>query len=132
MRRLLKSFDRLKKDGEVLHTLNIRQLHKIRIKAKYLRYALEFFTSVLEEKHVLKDWHGLLQELTRLQKALGMRNDIDMTEKLLSRLMLNAEGKLQDETVQTIRLWNSLRIAKADKQVSKAWRAFVQTNPVIA
>jgi inorganic triphosphatase YgiF len=52
--------------------LDIKDLHRLRIAIKRLRYALEFFTPIYPTKPIKRD----LQRLTRLQDDLGLINDL--------------------------------------------------------
>jgi CHAD domain-containing protein len=58
------------------------ELHKLRIDCKKFRYALEFFTSLLDRAKV----DGLLEIMKRLQDLLGDHNDLVVQELDLVRL----------------------------------------------
>ncbi|HZT56998.1 MAG TPA: CHAD domain-containing protein, partial [Pyrinomonadaceae bacterium] len=69
---ILRSWEELRGRGaDIYRPLKSKRLHKIRIAAKRLRYALELFSACFDG---LKD---LAHELAELQKALGSLHDCD-------------------------------------------------------
>jgi CHAD domain-containing protein len=87
---ILRSWDELRGRGaDIYRPLKSKRLHKVRIAAKRLRYALELFCACFDG---LKE---LAHELAELQKALGNLHDCDewMREcgKYLSRFDSRAE-----------------------------------------
>ncbi len=71
-------------------SLNIEQWHGLRICAKRLRYALDFFRSFYDPKEVKR----LLDGLGEIQDSLGGLNDADTGRKLLAQA-LAAAGKTE-------------------------------------
>ncbi len=64
------------------HTANAGQRHRIRIAAKRLRYAVEFFTSLYAPRKVRR----FAKEVARLQQTLGELNDAAVAQELLRDL----------------------------------------------
>lgn len=126
---LNKSYKKLWGTGKTLHDLSARQQHKVRINAKNLRYALEFFLQVLIDKNSSIPLHEFLNKLTTLQKALGLYNDITITNKLTTMLATQSSDANLSEAIQTLNQWNQSRCVKANKLVRRSWRAFRQANP---
>ena len=54
--------------------------HKLRIQAKKLRYAVEFFSCLFKNKRLVKRRNQFLRQLERLQEGLGDLNDIAVHE----------------------------------------------------
>ena len=79
---LQKWHKRLKKRAKRLATLSSDERHRVRITAKKLRYASEFFSSLYVHKRVRR----YLSALAELQEVLGMLNDAATTERLLQEL----------------------------------------------
>jgi CHAD domain-containing protein len=79
---LQKWHKRLKKRGKQIVTLSPEERHRVRISAKKLRYACEFFSSLYSHKQVRR----YLAALTGLQDVLGILNDAATTEQLLQQL----------------------------------------------
>lgn len=65
-----------------LSTLDLPACHQVRIDAKRLRYALEFFVSLIDRR--TRD--TLLKPLARIQSALGDANDLEVGLQRLAEL----------------------------------------------
>lgn len=80
---LLSKRDRkLQRRGKHLAHLNAPERHEVRIAAKRLRYAIEFFQSLFGEKRV----KPCLKALSALQDELGKLNDASVAGGLLQQL----------------------------------------------
>lgn len=87
---------RLKRRGADLAALDDPARHRVRIEAKTLRYATEFFASVYAGVHTgrakARRRHGhFLDALKALQDALGDLNDIAAARGVLDRLGIAAD-----------------------------------------
>jgi inorganic triphosphatase YgiF len=67
---------KLKKRGRLLTKIDERRRHKLRIQAKKLRYAAEFFETVFSGKKVSRLRKAYLSALENVQDCLGDLNDI--------------------------------------------------------
>src|SRR6185312_8873192 len=66
----------VRKRGKRLQRLDPERRHKLRIRAKRLRYALEFFSGLYEDD---KDrLRAMLDKLKGLQDGLGVLNDVEV------------------------------------------------------
>lgn len=66
----------VKKRGKALERLDPERRHKLRIRAKRLRYGLEFFSGLYDrDKDRLK---AMLEALKGLQEGLGVLNDLEV------------------------------------------------------
>lgn len=74
-RRLEEWKSRLIVKGQHLDRLSVRKLHKLRLRAKRLKYALEWSLPMLENRAVAKKQ---LLQAKRIQDALGKLNDANM------------------------------------------------------
>jgi triphosphatase len=83
---------KVRKKGKVLAQLDARSRHKLRIQAKKLRYAAEFFASLYASKRAVKRRHKFLSALGRLQDGLGDLNDIAVHEKRISELGIGRQS----------------------------------------
>lgn len=77
---------RVKKRGAGLATLDPEDRHRVRIDAKKLRYASEFFASLFEGRKEGRRAKTFLSALEDLQASLGALNDIATGEKLAKEL----------------------------------------------
>jgi triphosphatase len=77
---------KVRKMGSALARLNTRSRHKLRIHAKKLRYATEFFSSLLTSKRAMKRRREFLVGLERLQDGLGDLNDIAVHKERIAAM----------------------------------------------
>ena len=77
---------KIKKRGQHLRKLDDEQRHELRIRAKKLRYGIEFFTSVFPAEKNEERRKIALSALKDLQSGLGGLNDIATREKLMSEM----------------------------------------------
>lgn len=73
----------IKKKGKNLGDLSAAKRHKLRIRAKRLRYATEFFAATFTGKKSAKRQKKALAALEALQDALGALNDLVTRQSLL-------------------------------------------------
>jgi triphosphatase len=78
-----------RKQGKRLNDLNAMQRHKLRIKIKKIRYAVDFFKSLYRDRDqtTLANLSGRLK---RIQSALGSLNDFMAHRKLATQAALTA------------------------------------------
>ncbi|KWV52261.1 hypothetical protein AS156_11070 [Bradyrhizobium macuxiense] len=81
---------KLRKDGRRLDAMSARERHKVRIRAKKLRYAIDFFESLFPGKRERKQLAWLSKHLKRIQKTLGSLNDFVAHRKLAVDAALKA------------------------------------------
>ena len=74
----------IRKKGSKLRELEVAERHKLRIKAKNLRYAIEFFAGVFPGDQTAKRRETALSSLKELQDALGALNDLAAREALIA------------------------------------------------
>lgn len=87
---LERSWKRLKRRGKGLAGLSDAQRHKVRIEAKKLRYATEFFASLHGGKKARRMHAAFLERLEALQDCLGELNDFVVGPEVLARLGIAA------------------------------------------
>jgi inorganic triphosphatase YgiF len=92
--------------------------HRCRVALKRLRYALEFFDSLLPQKH-LESYH---QAVTQLQDLLGQMNDLDVAVQLIEEALPTPPA---DEIHAWISQRNDLLLHKLDKSIN----AFLRQKP---
>ena len=93
-----------------------RQRHRLRIAAKRMRYAAEFFASLYKGKRV----HPFVAALARLQDVLGKANDAAVAQALLERLQAQHAG-LGPEAAM-LSAWFARR--GGEREMNKAWKHF--------
>ncbi len=111
---------RLKVRAEALVTLTAPQRHDVRIVAKKLRYAAEFFASLYQPKSV----RGYIAALADLQAVLGGLNDVATTDALLRTLTPAEPTAEQLAVLSMLRGWG-LGVTQARLgELDAAWRHF--------
>ena len=87
---LTRRVKKIRKEGKSLQDMSPRERHKLRIKAKKIRYAVEFFESLFPGKREQKELTRLSRRLKKIQSALGSLNDFIADSKLAADAALNA------------------------------------------
>jgi len=109
-RKILKAYRRLTKRGRGLgDTSPAEALHRLRIEAKKLRYLLEFFRSLYDEKEVGR----LIKGLKELQDILGGINDLHVQKE---RLVEFAHQLASEQEVETVLAMGRLTAALEQRQ----------------
>jgi len=80
------------KQGKHLARLSIRQRHKVRIRVKKIRYAVEFFESLFSKRR-RKTLDRLSRHLKKIQDALGSLNDFIAHRQMAAAAALHAPPK---------------------------------------
>jgi inorganic triphosphatase YgiF len=90
---LTRRWKKIRKRGRQLAKLDSSARHKLRIQAKKLRYATEFYKTVFPGKKIEKHRKGFLAVLKDLQDCLGDLNDIAVHEKLTTGIAKASAGR---------------------------------------
>ena len=127
---------RLLKRGKRLDTLDPHHRHRLRIQAKKLRYAAEFFAPAFPGKKSMLRRKDFVTSLQRLQDALGELNDIAVNEKLLKQLGDRQDtdakrhgDRIRKDLVGHLSGREEVRIAPLLKQAERAYVAFAKVKP---
>jgi triphosphatase len=83
---LTRRFRKIRKQGKKLARLDARSRHKLRIQAKKVRYASEFFADLFPGKKASRRRAKFLSALGRLQDCLGDLNDIAVHEDRITAI----------------------------------------------
>ncbi len=120
---LAKFRKQIRKKGRDLHELDARARHKLRIRAKKLRYMIEFFGGVFPGHKNVKRRQAALNSLKTLQDTLGSLNDIAARKALVS----NGDGLTRHVAAMV-----DAGEAKADKLLEQARLAHAHFSKVKA
>lgn len=116
---------RIKADGVGLRELDVEARHKLRIRAKNLRYAVEFFAGIFSGDKIAKRQEAALSALKALQDSLGALNDRAAREALIASgeaLGDHAAGLLTSEAVDIDQLLDRAEAAHASfAKVKSFW-----------
>ena len=117
---------RIREKGADLRALDVKRRHKLRIGAKNLRYAVEFFAGVFPGEENAKPREAALAALKELQDQLGALNDLAQREALAANgddLGEHAQGLLRPKEVDVDQLLDRAQKAHADfAKVKSFWK----------
>jgi triphosphatase len=132
---LKKRWKKILKNGARLDGLDPQRRHRLRIQAKKLRYASEFFAGVFPGKKAARRRQDFLAGLEKLQDALGDLNDIAVHENLTERIAEAPDGKRRRGRARKAFAAGRLsgreeaRIASVLKDAERAYDAFAEAKP---
>jgi Uncharacterized conserved protein len=110
-----------------LHELDARARHKLRIRAKKLRYMIEFFGDVFPGHKNVKRRKTALTSLKTLQDTLGSLNDIAARKALVSNgdgLTIHVAAMVDAGEAKEDKLLERARLAHAHFSKVKAfWKS---------
>jgi triphosphatase len=109
------------KRGAHFQTLEPPERHRVRITLKKLRYAIEFFQPLYDDKADLKDY---VRHLSRMQNALGHDNDATMTRPLLNALAGDQVSPAVQRAIGVVIGWQMHDRIWTHRKLRKQWRQF--------
>lgn len=118
---------RLRKRAKGLKHATPEERHAVRIAAKKLRYAAEFFAPLFPAKRT----KGYIAALSKLQRVLGAINDLATAERLLAHLVATPGARPPEAAHASglVRGWIRGATLPELKRLAAAWRAFDQCKP---
>jgi CHAD domain-containing protein len=126
---------KIRKQGRHLAELDPQRLHKLRIRAKKIRYAAEFFAGVFPSKKAAPRRDKFVIKLKSMQDALGDINDIRVHEGLAKQTITSHAGarNRRDRRAKSAFAAGRLsgregaRFASVMKEAERAFAAFAKT-----
>ena len=116
-RRLDRAWKKVRKGGSHLGDLNEKQLHRLRIDIKELRYSIEFLASLYRRKKVRK----FAASLEAMQECLGSIHDDMISRQIVADYGLSQGG--QGDAADRGRQLKKMRIRfKRLKKAGRYWR----------
>jgi triphosphatase len=129
---LNRRWKKLVKRGKHLHALNPRQRHKLRIAAKKLRYASEFFADAFPGKKAGRRRKRFIAGLKELQVCLGDLNDI-VVNKRLSASLVNSPAAREHRNDQVWKAFTAGRLSgREEARFSSVMKAATHAHKVFA
>jgi triphosphatase len=113
---------KLRKLGRDYESLDTEALHDLRIRAKKLRYAAEFFRSAFRRRESRR----FIAALAELQDCLGALNDADVGGRLIENVL---SGPDRDPAAAAITAWFAGRQQLQLAHLGAAWRGFDRIKP---
>jgi triphosphatase len=111
---------RVAKRGRHLGGLAPRELHRLRIAAKKLRYAVEFFAPLYDDARA----GAYRAALVRLQDALGSYNDAVTVKQLAVRANRGLQGVVADEAFGIMLNWSADMRETGARNLQRGWKKF--------
>lgn len=127
-RQVLKRLHRkLLRDGRGIEGLPVAELHMLRLRAKKLRYAGEFFRDLFPGRGARRQ----VEALAEVQGLLGTINDGHSTRLLLARLSRGRAGAdvAMQGGVALVLGWCAAREADCIERLPRPWEDFAGTRP---
>lgn len=128
---LSKRCKKLRKGRKRFADLDARRRHKLRIQAKKLRYAADFFAAIFTGKQSDKRKEKFLASLERVQDALGDLNDICVHEGMISAAGAKRAraGRKKAFAAGLLTGREDARLDAAMAAAEKALRRFARSRP---
>src|ERR1051326_3476797 len=125
------------KKGRHLGDLDAPHRHKLRIQAKKLRYAAEFFTAAFPRKKSIRRFERFVECLAKLQDALGELNDIAVHEELSVQLLPGSDDHVRRGNGSAKKAFAAGRLAGHEearvvpvlKEAERAYAEFAEAKP---
>jgi triphosphatase len=116
------------KTGRRIEELNLRRLHKLRLRAKRMRYTIEFAKGLYGKESKGKRIEKVLKTLGELQSALGTLNDIASGKAILERIAAERRFESRNSNRRESFRWVMMMFGDQEKvrsqQLAKAAKAF--------
>ncbi|MBC7490459.1 triphosphatase [Undibacterium sp. GrIS 1.2] len=119
---LARGGQRLLKHGRKFDAMSTNERHHVRIAAKKMRYATEYFKSLFSEKKV----QPYIEALTNLQNELGWFNDAAVADCLLRELQ-SIKPSLR-KSIGFVREYLASNVICNNSNMCKSWKKFTTVN----
>jgi inorganic triphosphatase YgiF len=134
---LRRRWKKILKAGARLGELDPERRHKMRLQAKKLRYASEFFAGAFPGKKTGRLRDAFVAGLEKLQDALGDLNDIAVHAGLTERIVHSQDARGKQRPVRAKKAFAAGRLSGREearigyvlKDAQRAYRAFTKAKP---
>ena len=113
--------DKVRKLGRKIRKLDAAELHRLRIRAKKLRYAAEFFAGIWSSRRTKR----YLSALKDLQQLLGELHDATVAEGLVARLSMD-EGSDTKFAAESVNRWLTKSQRRGRNEIIGLWSKFAK------
>jgi len=120
--RLQQGHQQLKQRGCSFASLDVEERHGLRIAAKRLRYATEYFASLYPGKRLDR----YLRSLDGLQDVLGEMNDGATTARLIRQLAGSSGSAVRQRACGLVMGWLLGRVNAQMDNADKAWERYAE------
>ena len=116
-------YKQLRKRGRGIGGQSSRDLHRLRIAVKRLRYATEFFGDLFDRRAA----HDFRARLVRLQDILGAMNDAVTSSELIARERDAFRKAHASGARESLLAWLDRRPTMLKRELKRAWKEFRAT-----
>lgn len=117
---------RLRKRGKRLRQADAAARHRVRVAAKKLRYAAEFFAPLFRHAGA----KAYVDALAKLQGTLGHLNDMAVAARLIDELLPTVRPDVElSRAAGIVRGWTAAMSARELERLPKSWRQFARAKP---
>jgi inorganic triphosphatase YgiF len=121
---MARQHSRVVKRGNGIEQLAFRDLHRLRVAVKRLRYIAEFFLPLAPKKA-----RNYVRTLSELQDLLGGLNDNAVAWRLLDTLGAEEPSPPYQQAVGYVRGWSASEAERYRNRLGEAWKQFMKTQP---
>ena len=114
----------LRRQGRHLVHLSDEKRHRVRVSAKKLRYATEFFMTLYPRKTA----SAYLDALASLQDVLGSLNDEASTLRISAELCSRTQDPRCGEETSILAGWFASRMHQHLKQLNQTWKHYLRQH----
>ena len=116
---------RLRKRGKRLSEADVAARHRVRVAAKKLRYAAEFFSPLFRHAGA----NAYVGALSILQSTLGHLNDMAAATRLVDELLAPVRNDVEiSRAAGIVRGWTAAMSARELERLPKSWRQFAKAK----
>ena len=116
---------RLRKRGKRLREADVVARHRVRVAAKKLRYAAEFFSPLFRHAGA----NAYIGALSKLQTTLGHLNDMASATRLVDELLAPVRNDVElSRAAGIVRGWTAAMSARELERLPKSWRQFAKAK----
>lgn len=121
--------EQLRRRGRHLARLSDEKRHQVRVTAKKLRYAAEFFATLYSRKDSRKAARNYLAALVAVQDVLGALNDDATALRHAAQLCTTARDPRCREEAGILTGWSASSMRQQLQQLNKVWKNFQRQRP---
>jgi triphosphatase len=115
---LHRRYEKICKREDALQKRSWKELHKLRVAIKKMRYPVEFFSPLFDGRRV----HEIRSSLTALQDILGIMNDVATAQRLVGPL--RTDSPEMANAVASVEAWAKEELRALHQTLELAWTAF--------
>lgn len=105
--------------------MGAKELHRLRIAVKKLRYVAEFLGPLYKSKRVTK----ILKRLSTLQNVLGAMNDIEVANARIAAALKRRAADQRERLGNSLHSWRRSKLKALRNRARSAWKNYSDIKP---